>query len=107
MNKIKLHLEDLVIDSFSTTPVRAAKGTVYGEQCSCDTACSCPGCPTCDASACNGSCGGSCHDTCAETCEYSFGDTCMGGCQTYETFNAYTCYGFQTYAGPKNLCYVC
>jgi len=103
MNKIRLQLEELVIDSFSTTPVRSGKGTVYGEQCSCDTACSCPGCPTCDASICNGSCEGSCHDTCAETCEYSCGETCVG-CDTY---NGYTCYGFQTYAGPKGVCYIC
>jgi hypothetical protein len=103
MHKLRLTLEDLQIDSFSTTPVRRAKGTVYGEQCTCPTACTCPGCPTCDAS-CNGSCEGSCHDTCGETCEYSCGDTCVGGCETY---NGYTCYGFQTYAGPKGVCYIC
>jgi hypothetical protein len=59
MNKLKLMLEDLQIESFSTTPGKKEKGTVYGEQCTCYTACTCPGCPTCDAS---------CADTCQFTC---------------------------------------
>lgn len=32
MRKFKLQLDDLVIDSFSTAPVRYGKGTVYGKQ---------------------------------------------------------------------------
>ena len=50
MKKLKLHLEDLRIDSFQTTSAEKPKGTVFGEQCTCYTQCTCPGCPTCDAS---------------------------------------------------------
>ena len=89
--KLKLKLEDLQIDSFSTTPVKREKGTVYGEQCTCPTACTCPGCPTCDAS-CNGTCGGtcdaSCNGTCGDSCDCGTFDTCISceyGCHTYET----------------------
>lgn len=60
MNKLKLRLEDLQIESFHTTTVRKEKGTVVGEQdpCTCPTrcdTCTCPGCPTCWES-CNGTC---------------------------------------------------
>ena len=58
--KLMLNLEDLTVDSFDTTTPQKAKGTVFGEQCTCYTQCTCPGCPTCYAS-CNGTCG----DTCA------------------------------------------
>jgi hypothetical protein len=75
MKKLTLRLEDLRIDSFSTTPVRREKGTVYGEQCTCHTACTCPGCPTCDAS-CNGTCDASCNGTCGATCA----GTCAASC---------------------------
>ena len=95
MNKIKLQLEDLVIDSFSTTPVRRAKGTVYGEQCTCETACTCPGCATCDDT---------CADTCT-TCGYTGDYSCESACDL--SCNQYTCQGFQTYAGPKPVCYFC
>ena len=71
MNKLKLRLEDLRIDSFATTPGERPKGTVFGEQCTCYTQCTCPGCPTCDAS-CNGTCDASCNGTC--------GDSCNGTC---------------------------
>jgi hypothetical protein len=83
MKKLTLRLEDLRIDSFSTEPVRKEKGTVFGEQCTCYTNCSCPGCPTCDAS-CNGSCGASCGGTCnataCGTCDQSCGGTCAHTC---------------------------
>jgi hypothetical protein len=55
MKKLTLRLDDLRIDSFTTTPAERARGTVFGEQCTCHTECTCPGCPTCDAS-CNGTC---------------------------------------------------
>ena len=92
MKKLKLDLEDLSVESFATTPEpRAEGGTVFGQQCTCYTQCTCPGCPTCDAS-CNGTCGGtcggtcdaSCNGTCGGTCDFSCGDTC------YETCG-YTC----------------
>jgi hypothetical protein len=88
MKKLRLQLEDLQIDSFQTTSPEKPKGTVFGEQCTCYTQCTCPGCPTCDAScngtcdaSCNGSCDGcsgdpSCFGSCDETCEWSCGTTC-------------------------------
>ena len=101
MHKLRLTLEDLQIDSFSTTLVKKEKGTVYGEQCTCPTACTCPGCPTCDAS-CNGTCGGTCDASCNGTCDcgtwdYSCdGNTCVAGCPT-----------FVTQASPMHLCMDC
>lgn len=68
MKKVKLQLEDIRVDSFQTSTEQSEKGTVFGEQCTCWTNCTCPGCYTCDGS-CNG------------TCEYSAPDpvgTCCG-----------------------------
>jgi hypothetical protein len=79
--KLKLKLEELAVDSFDTTAAEKAKGTVFGEQCTCYTNCTCPGGPTCDAS-CNGTCGGSCNGTCDGSCA----GTCDASCE-------YTCYG--------------
>jgi hypothetical protein len=68
MNKLKLNLDQLAVESFDTSRPAKAEGTVFGEQCTCRTQCTCPGCPTCYAS-CNGSCGASCNGTCYEaTC---------------------------------------
>ena len=64
MKKLRLKLDDLRIDSFDTTAPQKAKGTVFGEQCTCYTQCTCPGCPTCYAS-CNGTCDATCNGTCA------------------------------------------
>ena len=102
MNKLRLDLEDLSVESFDTTPAaRAENGTVFGQQCTCYTQCTCPGCPTCDAS-CNGTCGGTCAascngtcgDTCAGSCYGSCDDTCGGTC-------GHTC---QVYGPPYELC---
>jgi hypothetical protein len=106
MNKLRLKLEDLQIDSFSTTPVKKEKGTVYGEQCTCRTACTCPGCPTCDAS-CNGTCDASCNGTCVASCNGTCGDSC--GCPTYDdSCNScyYGCYTYQT-RGEQGYCELC
>jgi hypothetical protein len=73
-SKLKLNLEDLTVDSFDTTRPPPKKGTVFGEQCTCYTNCTCPGCPTCYAS-CNGTCAGTCENTCANTCDDA---TCVG-----------------------------
>ncbi len=75
--KLKLNLEDLAVDSFDTTRPERPGGTVFGEQCTCYTNCTCPGCPTCDAS-CNGTCDASCDGTGGGTwCDYmSCGGTC-------------------------------
>jgi hypothetical protein len=70
--KLTLKLEDLSVDSFDTTTVQKAKGTVFGEQCTCYTNCTCPGCPTCD-NTCDDA---SCANTCADTCENSCGGDC-------------------------------
>jgi hypothetical protein len=110
MAKLRLQLDDLVIDSFTTTYVKREKGTVYGEQCTCQTACTCPGCPTCYAS-CNGTCGATCNTcgascggTCAATCDFSCGGTCDASCGG-DTCD-YTCMGFVTY-GPGMACVIC
>jgi hypothetical protein len=101
MKKLRLHLEELRIDSFSTTPVEREKGTVFGEQCTCPTACTCPGCPTCDAS-CGGTCGGTCDASCGGTCGYTCDATCGGGYSC-----DYTCDGFVTYGGINQMCVIC
>lgn len=80
--KLKLHLEDLTVDSFDTTRVERPKGTVFGEQCTCYTQCTCPRCPTCDAS-CNGTCGGTCEVSCNGTCAGASCDSCVGSCPCY------------------------
>ena len=85
MKKLTLRLDDLRVDTFQTTAPQKEKGTVFGEQCTCETACTCPGCPTCAAScngtcdaSCNGSCDASCYGTCGDlTC----GDTCYQTCR--------------------------
>lgn len=91
MEKLKLHLDELSVESFDTSCNLKDKGTVVGEQntntcpgcptcaatCAytCDDA-TCPNCPTCAAS-CNGTCAGNtCWDSCGRTCW----DTCGIGC---------------------------
>jgi hypothetical protein len=103
MNKLKLRLDDLQVDTFQTTSVKKQKGTVFGEQCTCYTNCTCPGCPTCYAScngtcdaSCNGTCGVSCNGTCGDTCDVSCNGTCddtcnCGGSGGFSECD-YTCY---------------
>ena len=87
--KLILKLEDLSVDSFDTTTAQKAKGTVFGEQCTCYTNCTCPGCPTCYntcaytcddqtcpacptcAASCNGTCDCPTDNTCGWSCDYS------------------------------------
>jgi hypothetical protein len=105
MNKLKLRLDDLRVDTFQTTSGQKEKGTVFGEQCTCYTNCTCPGCPTCDAS-CNGSCDVSCNGSCAATCDAS----CYGSCDwTCEDTCDYSCGGYScdTSPGPMQLCVPC
>ena len=83
----KLRLDDLSVESFDTTTVKKEKGTVFGEQCTCYTVCTCPGCPTCDAT-CAYTCDDqtcpacpTCANTCAYTCDdYSCAESCGGTC---------------------------
>lgn len=87
MSKLTLRLDDLRVDTFDTTPAERGRGTVFGQQCTCYTVCTCPGCPTCD-----GTCPAdpSCADTCWETCD---GMSCWHTCgfTECETRCDYTC----------------
>ncbi len=85
MDKLKLTLDDLAVETFDTTSVAREKGTVVGEQqCTCQTVCTCPGCYTCDATCpqtcddytCANSCGGTCEQTCWDTCGLTCPETC-------------------------------
>lgn len=75
MRKLKLNLDQIAVDSFDTAAGKAEKGTVFGEQCTCQTACTCPGCHTCYGSCntCNMSCG------CPTEGWYSCGPDCNTG----------------------------
>ena len=97
-SKLKLNLDQLSVDSFDTTRSEKPKGTVFGEQCTCYTNCTCPGCPTCDAT-----CAYTCDDaTCPNcpTCNASCNGTC--NCGTYNSCDAWctqydaTCRGYGT-----------
>jgi hypothetical protein len=94
--KLKLQLDQLTVDSFDTSAVRQEKGTVFGEQCTCYTQCTCPGCPSCYEScngSCNNTCNASCYGTCYEaTCNGCTNDTCNGYCTAYDV----TCRGIGT-----------
>ena len=95
--KLRLKLEELSVESFDTTRSEKAKGTVFGEQCTCYTNCTCPGCPTCDAS-CEATCANTCDDytcvaSCNGTCDASCGDTCGTSCKGTCYF---TCYRVRT-----------
>ena len=80
MNKLRLQLDDLKVDTFDTTAAQEAKGTVFGEQCTCQTQCTCPGCPSC-GDTCPQTCAGmSCDHTCDNSCIYG---TCEQTCENY------------------------
>ncbi len=106
MKKLALKLEDLRVDSFSTTLNDNVRGTIFGEQCTCWTNCTCPGCPTCDHScggtcdaSCNGTCGDSCAGCCCATADYTCAESCGGGCAVTE--------GVATSPGPMQECRFC
>ncbi|MGD8778122.1 MAG: pinensin family lanthipeptide [Ignavibacteria bacterium] len=81
MKKLKLNLEDLKVESFSTEDIDKRQGTVVGNLTGTNAACeSCAGFETCDA--CTGF---SCPNTCYE-------DTCEG----------YSCY--YTNCGTPSEC---
>jgi hypothetical protein len=100
MKKMKLNLEQLAVDSFDTSTALEKRGTVFGEQCTCPTNCTCPGCPTCYES-CNGTCGDSCHGTCAG--QWSCDPTCDS---CYYTQCAQSCYGCPTVSGGPCECWL-
>ena len=106
MRKLKLDLEDLSVESFATTPeAQKEGGTVFGQQCTCYTQCTCPGCPTCDAS-CNGTCGGTCAGTCDASCNGTCGGTCDASCNgtCVDDTCAVSCYGTCQYGPPYYEC---
>ena len=74
MNKLKLHLDDLAVESFDTSATDRQKGTVVGEQCSCGG--------TCFEATCQATCPYTCDDyTCAESCDGTCaGWTCITRC---------------------------
>jgi hypothetical protein len=95
--KLKLNLEQLTVDSFDTTATQKERGTVFGEQCTCYTQCTCPGCPSCDAT-CPNTCAYTCDDnTCLASCNGTCGGSCDGAwtCD-YCTINDATCNGYGT-----------
>jgi hypothetical protein len=74
--KLRLDPEGLAVESFEAAEAPQRPGTVFGEECTCPTNCTCPGCPTCDET-CPATCDFSmCYDTCWETC----GQSCPPGC---------------------------
>ncbi|HLM68348.1 MAG TPA: hypothetical protein VK358_12505 [Longimicrobium sp.] len=99
MKKMKLNLDELAVDSFDTSANEKPRGTVFGEQCTCHTACTCPGCPTCAAS-CNGTCYEATCNTCAGqwTCDYS-----CDSCQYTQCANS--CFGCPTVSGGVCECW--
>ncbi|HEX2210406.1 MAG TPA: hypothetical protein VHG93_22195, partial [Longimicrobium sp.] len=80
----KLKLEDLSVESFDTSAPPRARGTVFGEQCTCYTQCTCPGCPSCaNYPTCDATCEATCPGTCAYTCDDA---SCAGTCETCDYF---------------------
>ncbi|WP_420127810.1 hypothetical protein [Longimicrobium sp.] len=105
--KLKLKLDDLTVDTFQTTSPPKAKGTVFGEQCTCYTQCTCPGCPTCDAS-CNGTCHASCNGTCvscAASCNGTCGDSCGYSCDATCGASCESC--FSAVRDERDICLIC
>jgi hypothetical protein len=87
MHKLKLHLEDLAVESFDTTRPAKAKGTVFGEQCTCYSDCTCP-----EAGTCGATCDASCYDTCQPSCN----GTCVGTCDGCTFEPVATCFNYDT-----------
>lgn len=83
MKKLRLELEDVRIESFETSSVRAEKGTVFGEQ-----QWSRPG-----QASCNGD------ETCA--------NTCGPVCDSLHTCDHFTCAGFVSRWGQDAFCVYC
>jgi hypothetical protein len=115
MKKMKLNLDTLAVDSFDTAVPLPKPGTVFGEQCTCYTNCTCPGCPTCahtcaytcDDATCPNcpTCGQSCGDSCYGTCAGQY--TCDNTCDScYYTQCANTCYQCPTVSGSPCECWL-
>jgi hypothetical protein len=63
--KIRLKVDELMVDSFTTAYPKEKSGTVHGHQCTC------PGSPTCDAS-----CGCATNEYTCTPCTYQYDATC-------------------------------
>ena len=80
MNKLKLNLDALQVETFHTRELETVRGTVGGhyvpkETVSCEGSCA----ATCAGSCvytCAGTCGASCQHSCAFTCESCGDPTC-------------------------------
>jgi hypothetical protein len=100
MKKLRLSLEDIAVDSFSTVAPQMRRGTVpaHGSESTCfQIICTCGDptdgytCPDSCANSCDGtcnSCNGSCvgcpsGDTCANTCPETCAVTCDGASCPY------------------------
>jgi hypothetical protein len=96
--KLKLDLDALQVESFDTTVAdHRHEGTVFGQGCTCYTNCTCPGCPTCDAS-CGGTCAASCNGTCDASCNGTCGEYTYCGCYPGTQYDA-TCNNYGTCDG--------
>jgi hypothetical protein len=103
MEKLKLDLDELVVESFNTAPGSPPEGTVaahqqsgpYTDECwSCGGSCGMQTCDvTCDVrkDTC-GTCAISCGQSCWGTCDY---ESCRGSC-----WGQYTCAGADTCQYP-------
>lgn len=95
MEKVRLNLDELEVQSFTTTGNEAQqRGTVHGnDQCSC--AC-CPTDPALDT--CWASCADTCWDTCGDSCGCGSNDCGSGDCSGYgcgsDSFLATNCYSY-------------
>ena len=83
MKKLTLSLDTLEVQSFTTSEAAETRGTVHGEQqCTCQTVCTCPGCPSC-AATCPNTCWNTCDDNTCATCAFSCGyESCDNTCHT-------------------------
>lgn len=87
MQKVRLELDELQVQSFTTTgPDASQRGTVRGN----DDDCTCQCCPTDPAlNTCAATCPNTCWDTCGDSCgcgsgDCGSGDCGSGGCGTYD-----------------------
>ncbi len=79
MNKLKLDLDELAVESFETCGGDREKGTVLGQE-----LCTCPGV--------------TCANTCAPTCAYTCDDvTCANSCEG-------TCHGISCFTRCIDSC---
>ncbi|HEX8243734.1 MAG TPA: hypothetical protein VF541_09570 [Longimicrobium sp.] len=89
MEKIRLALDDLSVQSFATTDGAAgARGTVRGRDAPTDQV----ECPTADVN------WNTCWDTCGESCGCGggSGNTCDGSCDCYSAWCSWGCWGWWT-----------